>query len=34
MKKMYIVLNEDIKDIMNNPGYACSQVAEPQWQHL
>ena len=34
MKKMYIVLNEDIKDIMNNPGYACSQVAHASFDAL
>lgn len=34
MKKMYIVLNEDIEDIMNNPGYACSQVAHASFDAL
>lgn len=33
MKKMYIVLNEDIKDIMNNPGYACAQASHAAFDY-
>lgn len=34
MKKMYVVLNEDIEDIMKIPGYACSQVGHATFDVL